>query len=251
MNETIKAQLNHRSIRAFKNKRISKDNIKMLLNVANHTSTSMGMQTFSIIRITDKEVRARIAEVCNQDYVKEAPEFWIFIVDAFRNAQIAKEQGKDFDSKADMDRFFQGFTDATLAAQNTLVAIESMGMGGGFFGSILNDSKKIIEILDLPKYTFPVLGLGFGKINQDPLLKPRMDLELKVFENGYKKEDSYLESIREYDERMTYYYDLRNPGENLPPFSKQVVNILSKPSEKRSNLLRVVKEQGFIFNLED
>ena len=127
-NETIERALSHRSIRAYKEKEIEADLVKSLLEVANHTSTSMGMQSYSIIRITDKKKREMIAKVCNQKYVNQAPEFWVFIVDVYRNAAIASEQGSFLDSRNDMDRFFQGFTDASLAAQNVLSAAESAGL---------------------------------------------------------------------------------------------------------------------------
>ncbi|PSJ32346.1 NADPH nitroreductase [Peptostreptococcus russellii] len=249
-NETIERALSHRSIRAYKEKEIEADLVKSLLEVANHTSTSMGMQSYSIIRITDKKKREMIAKVCNQKYVNQAPEFWVFIVDVYRNAAIASEQGSFLDSRNDMDRFFQGFTDASLAAQNVLSAAESAGLGGVFFGSILNDPAKMIEILNLPEYTFPVVGLGMGYPDQDPLLKPRMDIELKVFENEYKKQDSYLDAIKDYDERMKKYYDLRNPSKNLDEFSKQVVSILSNATEKRSKIINDVRRQGFDLQLD-
>src|SRR5699024_8207345 len=148
LNKTIETQLNHRSIRQFKDTPIEPETLDTLFKVANRTASSNGLQTFSIIRVTDRKKRAQIADICTQDYVKDLPEFLVFIVDAFRNAQIASEMGVDSDSKGDMDRFFQGFTDGAIAAQNMYTAIESLGMGAVYFGSILNDPAKIIEILE-------------------------------------------------------------------------------------------------------
>jgi nitroreductase len=144
------------------------------------------MQHASIIRVTDPEKKQAISEICRQKYVTGTAEYWVFIVDCYRNARIGEANGLDADSARDMDRFFQGFTDAALQAQNAVVAIESLGLGCVFFGSILNDAAAMIEVLKLPKLTFPVLGLGFGFPNQSPQLKPRMPIERKVFENEYK-----------------------------------------------------------------
>ena len=80
--------------------------------MAQRTATSTGMQQSSIIRVTDQGLKEAIAEVCNQDYVARAPELLIFIVDIHRNYQIALEQGVEPKTAGDMDRFFQGFTDA-------------------------------------------------------------------------------------------------------------------------------------------
>ncbi|MGO1478626.1 hypothetical protein, partial [Senegalia sp. (in: firmicutes)] len=71
------------------------------------------------------------------------------------------------------------------------------------------------------------------------------------FENKYKKQDNYLESIKEYDKEMKQYYDLRNEDKPLDEFSKQVVAVLEIKNEKRSKLLNVVKSQGFNLKIED
>ena len=48
-NETIKHQLNHRAIRAFKDQTLSEEQLTTLYEVARHTATSMFMQQFSIL----------------------------------------------------------------------------------------------------------------------------------------------------------------------------------------------------------
>ncbi len=250
MNQTIQTQLNHRTIREFKDTPIGAEVLDTLYNVANRTASSNGLQSFSIIRVTDKKKRQQIAEVCNQSYVIDVPELLIFVVDCYRNAKIAQEQGIGEDYRVSMDSFFQGFTDGCIAAQNTQIAAESLGIGTVYFGSILNDSAKIIEILGLPSYTFPIVGTGLGYPNQEPKLKPRMDIPLKVFKNTYQSEDNYLEAIRDYDKEFENYYDLRFPDRSLDPFSSQVLRALQNPNPKRVKLLNVVEEQGFNLSLD-
>jgi len=245
MNETIKRQLSHRSIREFSDQAVPEDTLNTLLTVANRTATSNGMQQFSIIRVTDAEVKRRISLVCGQDYVNRLPEFFIFIADCYRNARIAREQSFDGNGVRDTDRFFQAFTDACLAAQNVTTAIESLGMGAVYFGSILNDPEELISILALPELTFPVLGVGFGYPAQEPQLKPRMDVALKVFENQYKVFDNYLENIADYDKEMQTYYDLREKGRRSDSFREQILKRARAVREKRSLLLSVARKQGF------
>jgi nitroreductase len=245
MNETIKKQLSHRSIREFSDRAVPRDVLDTLLAVINRTATSSGMQQFSIIRVTDAEARRRIALICHQDYVNRLPELFIFVADCHRNANIAREQGFDGPGIRDMDRFFQGFTDACLAAQNLTNAIESLGMGAVYFGSILNDPEELIDILGLPGLTFPVLGVGFGYPAQDPQLKPRLDVSFKVFENRYKSFDNYREVIADYDKEMQTYYDLRDNGRRSDTFSEQVVKRSGAVREKRGLMLNVARKQGF------
>ena len=104
--------LNHKSIREFKSSPIPPQQLSILLDVAKRTASSQGMQSFSIIRIVNPELKAKIAEVCTQPYVARMPELFIFIVDVYRNSRIAREQGVFNDAECDIDRFFQGWTAA-------------------------------------------------------------------------------------------------------------------------------------------
>ncbi|MDD3227149.1 MAG: nitroreductase family protein, partial [Tissierellia bacterium] len=178
-----------------------------------------------------------------------APELLIFVADQYRNYRIAEDNDGYEPSARDMDRFFQGFTDACLTAQNIVNAAEASDLGVVYLGSILNDAEKIIEILELPELTMPVVGLGIGYPNQAPQLKPRMSMELRLFENTYKKFDNYVEEIKEYDKEMQTYYDLRDANKRVDSFSNQVVTRLKNTIPKRSEMLNILKKQGFDLNI--
>lgn len=248
-NLMLERQLNHRTIREFKDGGIPEEVFNKLIEVARRTPTSNGMQASSIIRVTDNQKRKEIADVCKQEYVARAPELLILIADQYRNYRIADEKGGYEPSARDMDRFFQGFTDACLTAQNIVNAAEALDLGVVYLGSILNDAERIIEILELPELTMPVLGLGIGYPNQNPQLKPRMSMDLRLFENTYKKFDDYLEEIKEYDIEMQTYYDLREANKRVDSFSNQVVTKLKNLIPKRSDMLKVMKKQGFDLNI--
>lgn len=245
ISQTIKDQISHRTIREFKSERIPTDILDHLLEVVNRTATSSNLQSSSVIRLTDPSQKQAVAAVCKQEYAARTPELFIFIVDAYRNAQIVRELGHDTAAAHDMDRFFQGFADALLAAQNLTNAAESIGLGAVYFGSILNDPDEIIRILGLPELTFPVLGVGFGIPAQSPQIKPRMPIHLKYFENRYDTQASYLPLIAEYDKEMETYYDLREQGKRSDNFSAQLVTRFGTTIEKRAKILDSVRRQGF------
>ena len=67
-----------------------------------------------------------------------------------------------------------------------VVAAESLGMGTVFLGSLHNDAQQIIDLLGLPEYTFPAVGLAVGWPNQEPQLKPRLPKEVMYMENHYQ-----------------------------------------------------------------
>lgn len=241
----IDVLLNHRTIREFKSSPMPPQQLSILLDIAKRTATSMGLQSFSIIRIVNPELKAAIAEVCNQEYVARVPELFIFIVDAYRNSRIAREQGITSDIERDSDRFFQGWTDAAIAAQNMVAAAELGGFGTVFFGSILNNVPKMIELLKLPELTFPVVGVGIGVPNQKPQLKPRMPREANVFDDSYTVFDSYLELLEDYDEEMEQYYDMRDMNRRVDSFTKQVAGKKAVPL--RQKLIQQAEAQGFKF----
>lgn len=250
MNQTIKNQLNHRTIREFTDERIDETTINTLLDVVNMSASSNGMQNMSVIRITDPKIKEMLAENGNQEYMARATELWIFIVDLNRNYQIAKEMGNENDNIISFDKFIQGFTDAIIAAQNLTVAVESLGLGANYFGNIHNDTKNVIELLKMPKLTYPAVGVGFGVPNQNPQIKPRLDIKLKTYENSYKTYDSYLDMIKNYDQEMTTYYDLRDSGRKSESFSSQISKKQGTSIKNRNKMFETLKEQGFILNID-
>ncbi|MDO4888608.1 MAG: NADPH-dependent oxidoreductase [Actinomycetaceae bacterium] len=249
VNSTIRSQLGHRTIRQWTGEPLAGDTREALLAVAARTASSTGMQQAGIIRITSPELRQGLAAIANQQYLVEAPELWVFIVDTARGEAILRERGVSGEGPASMDAFFQGFTDACVMAQNVVVAAESLGLGACYFGSILNDCQAVIELLDMPQGTFPVVGLGIGEPAQDPQLKPRMPMELRVSENSYQRPPSWSEALRDYDEAMRTYYDLREPSRTVPAFTDQVVARMTNVNPKRAEILRVIGQQGFDFRL--
>ena len=252
LNQTIGSQLKHCSVREYTDEPVSAVLFDQIMAAAQRTASSMGMQACSIIRVTDQAVKTALAEVCGQGYVGRAPELLIFVVDQRRNAEIMTEAGIDATNVGDMDKFFQGFTDACLMAQNVTVALEALGLGGVYLGSILNDPAKTIEILKLPQYTFPVVGIGFGHPAQTPQLKPRMPMDIRVFDNAYEVYDGeYTKKLGAYNEEMTTYYDLREPTKKSDFFTDQVASKLKGGLTARKKMMDHIMAQGFDLKLED
>ena len=119
-----------------------------------------------------------------------------------------------------------------------------MGLGGVILGSINNDPAKLVEVLDLPKLTYPVLGLQVGVPDQAPQLKPRLPLEFIAFDNHYPK-DFKASDLKDYDEVVQTYYDLRDANRRIDSFTNQVIGPkLSVASKKRDEQVKVLKAQG-------
>lgn len=177
-NATVDALLERRSIRKFKPKPLSDDIVETLETVAQHAASSQFLNDWSAIRITDLAAKKRLAEIGGQPYIATAPLLYVFVLDEHRNAAIAASKGVETASDEftlnGSYRYTQAQNDAVLALHAMETAAYSLGLGCVILGSLLNDVPALIDLLNLPEYTYPVLGLAIGKPDQDPALKPRM-----------------------------------------------------------------------------
>ncbi|WP_125964188.1 nitroreductase family protein [Bifidobacterium dolichotidis] len=248
-NPTVDMLLQRRSIRAFEQNPIDEDTIATLERCAQQAPSSQYLNDWSAIRVTDPEKRQKLAEIGHQKYIGTAPLLYIYVVDEHRNAQIAQRKGIDpesdeFTLKASY-RFSQAQNDAVLGMSAMMTAAESLGLGSVVLGTILNDIPQVIELLDLPKYTYPVLGLALGKPAQHPEIKPRMPRYVQFMENSYFNEaDVTEERMAAFDEEVHTYYDLRKGGRPEETFSKQIAQ-KAVDTEVLDRGIKHAEAQGF------
>jgi nitroreductase len=222
-NDTIRTQLNHRTIRAFTADPVAPEVIDTLLEVVAAAATSSFYQQRTVIRVVDPVIRQAVYEASGQPYVGgDRGELLIFVVDLYRNARIREEAGVEVRVLESTALFLQGVEDTLIAAQNLVVAAESLGLGTVYLGSIGGDSKLLIEALKLPLRTFPLVGVLVGHPAQQPALKPRLPRELTVAIDTYPLLENVHESLADYDQVVTTYYDLRDPAKPVDTFTRQI-----------------------------
>ena len=140
LNDTIRAQLAHRTIRAYADDRLDEDTVTTLLDVARHGATASYQQQVTIIRVLDPAVREQLHLASGQSYVGgDRGELFVFVVDLHRNAVLRERAGADPEPLERTNLFLQGVEDTIIAAQNVVVAAESLGLGTTYLGSILAD----------------------------------------------------------------------------------------------------------------
>ncbi|TCP93256.1 FMN reductase (NADPH) [Cricetibacter osteomyelitidis] len=251
MNQTIQTQLQHRSIRRFKNTPLKKEEIELLIQVAQRAATSSYMQACSVISITDDTLKQALAQISGQPYVSENGHLFMFVADTARNAEIARTQGAEPIYQGTTDRFLAGVYDATIACQNMVVAAESLGMGTVYLGSILNDVEKVIELLQLPKLTFPVFALAVGWPDQTPQHKPRLPSAIMHMENRYVPISEQQAALAEYDRELTAYYQSRSDNVRAETFSHMATEYTRSQQAKRTQIAHILRKQGFLSELEE
>ena len=246
-NSTIATLMGHRSIRAFTQERVDPDAITTILEAALHAPTSSFYQQTTIIQVRDPDIREQIHQASGQPYVGGTRgELLIFVADLHRNAQIRREAGEAVDVMGRTTLYVQAFDDTMIAAQNAVVAAESLGLGTVYLGSINGDARLVIRALKLPKLTMPVVGLLIGHPDQSPQLKPRLPLHVTTGVDAYPEVQDWHASLADYDAAVSQYYDLRDSHRRIDSFTKQVANKLGSGRSEQEDLLAVLHEQGLL-----
>lgn len=234
---------NHRSIRKFKDERLSQDTIETLVSVAQSASTSSYVQAYSIIGITDERIKQQLREISGQAYVEHNGHLFVFVVDYNRHHALGEYLGSDVDDYfGTTESLLVGTVDAALASENLAVAAESLGLGICYIGSLRNDMQQVIDILKLPKYTYPLFGMVVGIPADEGSQKERLPLDVVYHENEYQAFD-YADYVS-YDQATANYYKERTNGKRNDKWSEQVIQMLSQKA--RLDVDEVLKKQGFL-----
>jgi FMN reductase (NADPH) len=231
MNETITTILNHRSIRHFKDKPLSDDQIRTIVASAQAASTSSFIQAYSIIGIKEKDKKRKLAEIAgNQEYVAQNGHLFVFCADLSRHEIIGETEGKNvLPSIESTEKFMVALIDASLAAQNAAIASESMGLGICYIGGIRNNLQAVKDLLKTPERVIPLFGITVGYPERINDQKPRLPLEHVYHEEEYQQDKNvYLRQLHEYDEMISAYYEQRTEGKRKDRWTEQMANMLEK-----------------------
>lgn len=226
MNDTVKLLTSHRSIRKYQARPVEEEKVRLIIESAQSASTSNFIQAYTIIRIEDKERRAKAAELAgNQPYIMECPLFLIFCADIGRH-QIACTMHETEMAQGFTESFITATVDAALAAQNALIAAESMGLGGVYIGGIRNNPDEICRLLDIPENVYPVFGMCLGYPDENPEKKQRLPMEVVLKTDRYTTKGD-LQKIEEYDEAIRQYYLKRTNGKRADTWSNMMARHMS------------------------
>jgi nitroreductase len=156
-------QLAHRSVRKFLPHPVSDEHLAALVAAAQSASTSSNLQPWSVIAVRDPQRKARLAALANnQQFINEAPLFLIWVADLGRARRLAQRAGTQLDGADYLETTIIGFVDTALAAQNAVVAAESLGLGTVFVGALRNHPEEVAAELGLAPHTVATFGLAVG-----------------------------------------------------------------------------------------
>lgn len=212
MNETISTILKRGSLRRYDERDISKKDLNLILKSAMRAPTAGNMMCYSVIVIKNKETKEKLSVSCdNQPFIKTAPVLLVFLADLnkwykyyeYNNTkQFMEEKGEWFEGPTEANLILAN-QDAIIAAENVVIAAESLGIGSCYIGDIMENFEYHRDLLNLPKYVYPVtmLALGYYPEGYNVPLRDRFKHEYIVFEEDYKElnEDDINEMFKERD----------------------------------------------------
>ena len=243
MNETIQHLLNHRSIRKFKTDQLDQETINILVRSAQAASTSSYQQAYAIIGVEDDIIKQRLVEVASgQTYVAENGYFFVFCIDYHKHVLAADLASGTVDRTVETtEALIVGAVDAGLAAQNLVVAAESLGYGTVYIGSLRNDAAKVSELLALPNHVVPLFGVAVGVPDQEPGKKPRLPMDAVFHRNTYTNDETMRQLLTQYEEETSAYYGDRTDGRRTEGWVYQIAASMKEP--KRTYLRHFLQKK--------
>lgn len=199
MNETLQLLQQRRSVRAFSDEKLSEEELFQMKDATLRAPTAGNMALYSVIEIKDQAKKDRLAILCdNQPMIAKAPLVWVFLADmqkwiTYFDEGGSREKGEKEGLAAwrelgvgDLHLCMQ---DAIIAAQNAVVAAESLGIGSCYIGDIIENFEEVRDLLQLERYTIPACMLIFGKPKHKPTTAqtPRCPHDAIFMQDSYTK----------------------------------------------------------------
>ena len=193
MNPIIQSLFDRKSVRVFTDREITPEEKALILEAACQAPTAGNQQLYTILDITDQAIKDALVKTCdNQPFIATGKMVLIFCADCKKWYDAFRFAGCQPRNPGVGDLAL-AISDATIAAQNAVVAAESLGIGSCYIGDIMENCEQQRQLLKLPEYVFPCCMLVFGFPTQQQMdrAKPvRAAMDHIVHENGYRPMDS-------------------------------------------------------------
>jgi nitroreductase len=199
MNRTLQIMNSRKSVRAYRDTAIPEELKVSIIQAAMRAPTAGNLMLYSILDITDPAIKERLAVTCDhQPFIAKAPLLLLFLADYQRwydyfqisgVPEMCRNSGHSMRVPQEGDLFL-ACCDALIAAQNAVIAAESLGIGSCYIGDIMENYEIHKQLLNLPAYVFPIALICFGypTVQQKHRKKTaRFEREYIVFENRYRR----------------------------------------------------------------
>jgi nitroreductase len=179
--------------------------LETLVSAAQSAASSSNLQVWSVVAVEDPTRKARLAALAgNQKHIVEAPLFLVWLLDLHRLSALAEARGAPHAALDYLETFLLGAVDTSLAAQNAVTALESLGLGAVYIGGIRNRPADVAAELGLPPQVFPLVGLAVGRPDPErPAdVKPRLPQASVLFREQYQWGEAQRAAVDSYNARL-------------------------------------------------
>ena len=202
-NGVLDGLFSHRSVRNYLDKPLEPGMLELIIGAAQSAATTSNLHAWSVVAVRDKDRKARLADcAAGQRHIYAAPLLLVFVADLARLRAISEKEGMAGEGLDYLEAFVFAIADAAFAAQNAVVALESLGLGCCYIGAMRNDLPTVAKELALPDDTMVVFGMTIGY--PDPAvktdIKPRLPQSMILHEEQYKAPD--MDAIDTYNLKM-------------------------------------------------
>ena len=255
-NETIRIFQSHLSERDFTGEPIADEVLADIIEAGRRTPTHRHGQQISLVVVRDAENRRRLWQAIADGIAKDqqeararlgltdanaapivsrlppaskAPVFILIAVDFHKTSVAVKAGGREQHVHESLEGWTVGAVDAGITLGTLSAAARSFGLGAVAIGAIRHDPQPIIDLLGLPKLTYPVVGIAIGAVQrpEQPVLKPRLPLSTYRHDERYNSAALTPEILAAFDEELlAYWRAIGKPGstwtERVQPYSTAV-----------------------------
>lgn len=246
-NDHVALLLSHRSVRGYRPDALPDGTLETLIAAAQSAATSSNLQTWSVVAVSEAAARAAMARAAgNQKHIEQCPLFLVWCADVSRNTRLGEQEGVELPTLPYLETFLVAAIDAALAAQNAVVAAESLGLSTVYIGALRNDPALVSGLLGLPPGVMGVFGLcvGYAAPGVTNEVKPRLSQPAILFHDRYgNAEEPALRAA--YDAKMAAFSAQHEMG--TTSWSQRVIARMGKLSAMggRDRLAEILRGMGF------
>lgn len=198
--------LTRRSIRRYEYDQIPQEYMQLIYDAIRNSPTSYNAQQYSVIDITDPEIKLKLYELTKQKQIKTCSHFLAFCADFHKIECAAQAKSATMPEIYNTaDGLILGTVDASLAMMSAVAEACSLGLGTCCIGYARTAApEEISALLQLPPHVYLVCGVAIGIPRETPDLKPKQPQSLIIHHNTYRQ-DNLVPDLMEYDDEVTHY----------------------------------------------
>jgi nitroreductase len=248
-NPVIDLLLRHRSVRGFRPDPLPDGALELIIAAAQSAATSSNLQTWSVVHVTDPAAKATCAAFAGgQQHIADCPVFLLFVADLARLNRTGAAEGIPANGNDTFEMLMVATIDASLAAQNAVIAAESMGLSTVYIGGMRNRPEETAALIGLPPAAAVVFGLciGYAREGAEGSIKPRLPQEAVLHRDHYDL-DRQDAAIARYNAAMADFYArerMNVQGQWTRHSAKRVAGPDSLSG--RHELMRALKRMAFL-----